>query len=310
MASAAQLAILAQALTDVRIVSYSNASALALLSYDILITLSEEIEYIWRTPWNIPKFLYFIGRYYAPIHIGVTLIVDKQLGLSVSFCKHYWVFWDITPILYSTLLNIFFVMRIHAIYNRSVKVLGVLIALLVVEFGAELGVIVVVIKETIRTTFVLPPMIGYPGCLGVPSRMMNLFAWIPAIIVALTFFIMTVVKLVVITRTEAHGGRTVFGMKYPGSLPPLLIAFFRDGALFFLLIFAILLVCTCTSLAFNGPLAVVAFPWLIVIYSFAATRLLLNIRKASMLAATPDHSATLAPMSFQGHQENTFASRA
>jgi len=63
MASAAQLARLAQALTEVRMVSYSNgmtylpfgvpsvtqnplslASALAFLSYDILITLSEEVR--------------------------------------------------------------------------------------------------------------------------------------------------------------------------------------------------------------------------------------------------------------------------
>ena len=66
----------------------SSVGALAWLTYDILITYDEEVEHVWgyvislrqawsksndvrlyRKRWNLPKTLYFIGRYFGLLYL-------------------------------------------------------------------------------------------------------------------------------------------------------------------------------------------------------------------------------------------------
>ncbi|KAL6304074.1 hypothetical protein BKA93DRAFT_307468 [Sparassis latifolia] len=44
---------------------YSSVAALAWLIFDIVITLDQEVEFIWKARWTFPKCLYLVTRYYG-----------------------------------------------------------------------------------------------------------------------------------------------------------------------------------------------------------------------------------------------------
>jgi len=295
---------LVSSLTDVRQQNSAHVAAIALLVYDLCLTFSQEVEHIWSEAWTIAKCLYIIARYYAPIHLAITFAVDTRLGLTVAFCKQYFLFWGIGPILYTTLLNIIFVMRIHAIYNRSVRILALLIFLLVGEFCTELAITIISTKDTMATTFVLPPVLQWPGCLSGAPTTMALLGWVPTLCVALIFFILTAMKFIHLVQVQSSGEK--FSFKNFKIFSPFFMAFFRDGTIYFLLIFSILLVCTCISLTIKTPLASVGFPWLVATYSFSATRLVLNVRAASKrdmrIHSEGEESITLVPIAFDSRR--------
>ncbi|KAJ4477748.1 hypothetical protein C8J55DRAFT_515419 [Lentinula edodes] len=63
---------------------YANLAGCTLLLYDYLLTLDDEIEFIWRKSWSIGKVLFIISRYYSLI---VTIAVNNYAffgGLSGS----------------------------------------------------------------------------------------------------------------------------------------------------------------------------------------------------------------------------------
>jgi len=55
--------IASQTIYDIVPTILSRYASTALFVYDILITLGDEIEYVWKAQWNTPKGLYFIVRY-------------------------------------------------------------------------------------------------------------------------------------------------------------------------------------------------------------------------------------------------------
>jgi len=230
-APADQLAALIAALTDVRRQNTAHVAAIAFLSYDICITFGQEVKHIWNEPWTIPKVLYIIARYYAPIHLAITLDVGTRLGLTVPFCKQYFLFWAIGPILYTTILNTIFVYRIYAIYNRNPRVLALLIFLLFAEFSTELAITIISSIKTLENTFVLPPQMQWPGCLSADPTTLALLGWVPTLCVSLIFFLMTAVKFTRLVQLE-RGGR-LFKFRDIHLFSPFFVAFFRDGTIFF-----------------------------------------------------------------------------
>ncbi|KIJ35734.1 hypothetical protein M422DRAFT_51352 [Sphaerobolus stellatus SS14] len=62
-------------LTQLRATNYATAAVFTILLYDILLTLSREVEYIWKwvTSWTLPKTLYIIARYGGVVDVGLQL---------------------------------------------------------------------------------------------------------------------------------------------------------------------------------------------------------------------------------------------
>ncbi|KAJ4467214.1 hypothetical protein J3R30DRAFT_3696617 [Lentinula aciculospora] len=71
-------------LADVYVTQYANCTFAvvaggALLFYDYLLTLDDEIELIWQRSWSIGKALYIISRYYSLI---ATVLVNNYVLLG------------------------------------------------------------------------------------------------------------------------------------------------------------------------------------------------------------------------------------
>ncbi|KIJ35519.1 hypothetical protein M422DRAFT_782533 [Sphaerobolus stellatus SS14] len=76
-------------LAQLRVANYATVAAFTVLIYDIVLSLSKEVEYIWRTEWSIIKVLYIIARYVGTIVIGVPSIFVAALFFCLTVYKFY-----------------------------------------------------------------------------------------------------------------------------------------------------------------------------------------------------------------------------
>ncbi|KAJ3478548.1 hypothetical protein NLI96_g9676 [Meripilus lineatus] len=261
MSFAAQLKQLHDVLNQSRGVAYSAVSALAFVIYDICEVFPLEYEHIWRAKWSVVKCLYLFARYYAFGYLLLVFSVASQINpsesvrilnimysitgltwwiLSIQFCKVYsWVFGLGGPLIFTTTVNVIFLMRVHALYHRNPKVLVLLILLLTLEFAGESYItIVVAIHETI---FNLPITVPWPGCrLATQANVNTLIAWVPCLGVA-----------------------------------------------------SVVLISMIISLTVKNPLAVIGIHWVVVVYSFCGSRLILNLRVAASFDSTKVNSSSV-----------------
>ncbi|KZT35852.1 hypothetical protein SISSUDRAFT_1064169 [Sistotremastrum suecicum HHB10207 ss-3] len=297
--------LLLTTLDQLRITNYSLASALTFLVYDTVCNSPSEIALIWRAKWSFPKFLYIFARYWGIFYLGF------ELGVSVSVTLDVNGFNNLLPILsvltlpvaasfgsvslssgfvaFTTTVNIIFLLRIHALYNRSRKVLALLIGLVLLEFGTELYV---TLMQALENNVIPRPLPFVSGCIisnGVTNR--ELVAWIPNLLVGFSFFVLTIIKLYQTLRDrypQSGGVLQLTSQQIKGSLGPMLTMFIRDGALFFALLFGISVVCAVmTSVFKDSSLLTLAYPWLVGVYAYSGSRLILNLRSVLVAKANP-----------------------
>lgn len=282
----AELKALVDALTLTQSANYSTAAAFTFLIYDICTTFPDEVEYIWSSRWSFAKGLYFVGRYYSLVYLIVRLIIDGRPGHSIHLCKVYW-WYNIMGggIPFTIMVNMIFTLRVHALYHRSRKVLLLFITLCLVESVAEIYACFSIAILTSRGTIPSPPGIAWPGCLTVPQpQRLTLIAWIPCILVACAFCLASLLRL----RRSLRDANSLRGVMMKDSQSPLVVILIRDGTIYFTLILAILIICASTTLVGTGQLYATTGPWLIVVYSYSATQLILNLRRAASSGRGPE----------------------
>jgi len=82
--------------------------------------------------------------------------------------------------------------------------------------------------------------------------------------------------------SETNGkGHFILNIGQKRQYTPLLIAFFRDGVVYYFLITAMLLASTLMEELALPVLGSVPLPWLVGVYSFAGANLVLGLRKAA-----------------------------
>ncbi|CAA7267520.1 unnamed protein product [Cyclocybe aegerita] len=212
---------------------YMTAAVMTILLYDMCTTIVDEIELIWKQRWTLAKVLYLFARYYPPIFTAVTLRVVSTAGHSVDT---YFRFISLGGyITFTTMVNVIFVMRVHALYHRSRKVLLFFAILCLAEFGVEFYISWVVSQETARTTFP-GPLPGWRGCLTLPVsvRIHSLAAWTLCAAVGFVFFAFSMWKFKD-SLTDDSGSVRLDFLKDQRYFSPVLTVFMRDGAMFFLM---------------------------------------------------------------------------
>ncbi|KAF8547944.1 hypothetical protein OG21DRAFT_1501308 [Imleria badia] len=252
--------------------TYVNISAISFLLYDVLINLDREVEHIWKARWSISKVLFIIGRYYGLFYITANFAVSIKVGLSLEVCRGW--LWFLTmagDIFFTSIVNVILIMRLYAMYGNR-KVLAFFVSLFLCEFAFELYTCIKMGIETSKTVFTIPPGIPLPGCFASPNLNTALWSWIPCMVIATSFFVMTVAKVV------SDGYTTPKRLKYIKHISPLIVSMVRDGALYYSLMFAILLITIVLLETAQGFTTIVSMPWLVAIYSLTASRLVLNLR--------------------------------
>jgi len=121
---------------------------------------------------------------------------------------------------------------------------------------------------------IFPPGFPLSGCfpIFVPSYFYSY--WIPTLIFESILFVLMAINFVQHARVH----------KNP---VPILVQFFRDGTVFYAVIFATLLIQVLLYELVNSALAQVAIAWELTIFSVAGSRLILNLRASAVAGSNP-----------------------
>jgi len=117
-------------------VSRNLAASLAFFTWDILITLDQEIQYIWHapgSPWGI-RAVYLFLRYFSFASLIGTQALAAHFAhiipVPTRLCRHAFLFQFLAAGLVSVCASIIFMTQVYALYHRQRWVGAAMLALL------------------------------------------------------------------------------------------------------------------------------------------------------------------------------------
>jgi len=117
-----------------QIVGFFDLASATLILYNYVLTLGDEIEYIWRVRWTGITVLFFATRYLPFIDVGLFLthqLLDNPSPHTCSVLDHINGFSFLTGI---TIADMILMVRTWAIWNRDPRTAGILIAVFLATF--------------------------------------------------------------------------------------------------------------------------------------------------------------------------------
>ncbi|KAJ3781432.1 hypothetical protein GGU10DRAFT_336364 [Lentinula aff. detonsa] len=266
------------------------AAALTVLLYDCLLTFDIEVKYIWKSQWTIPKLLYLFAKYYGLAHLWYRLTGFYPDMLA-----------DLIQIGSCVLINVNLTgggtpcIRLYALYRSSKLVLVLITSLIIAIFQyhsslAHLGEFVaefwgiyksVMIQNSAPVVdfdaveFIIPDIKRLlPGCqfqeitsinfnFTLESYIPNLFVSGDSSFASMKWF-----------RSQDYNNSRIT------SSGNMLQVFIKDGTIFFFLIFSTVLMAMIIVVV-QPILVAVSIPWIVGVYSFSGTKLILNLREGT-----------------------------
>lgn len=223
--------------------------------------MGDEVERVWLQKFTPMTGLWFLNRYLSPLGY-IVIIASFHQPWSKEVCNHYVLFPEALKFVTSFTIGVIFIIRLYAIYSRSVMV-AVLGALCL---AAELGV--KVWSFTDGTSLTLPQ--GLVGCIlvGRDDRRF-VFTWIAELAFDSVIFFATLYR--VIQHNRMHRG----------SAASLLHLILRDGVIYFAVIFIANLVTVLMFLLASPDIKAINASFSTLITSLMVSRLILNLRGAA-----------------------------
>jgi len=244
-------------LQSLKITTSTGLGAMTFLTWDICITIEDEVRQMWSRPWNLLKFLYIFLRYFS---LGVlwmaqilVLALEGGLVLSLRGCYIWIGFQGMSSVILQMGVQTLLILRLHALYESAF-----LRRFLAFLFCAEAAI------TTIVFALNLPRIRFGEQCaiIGMPVVAIAFFA--PPILFETLLFALTMIKFYQALRDG--WGRE-----------PVMSRFLQDGIWVFALPFVSSTVNLFCLVVWNGPMASIAFPWVIAIAGFTGYRLVLNM---------------------------------
>ncbi|KLO07323.1 hypothetical protein SCHPADRAFT_1001762 [Schizopora paradoxa] len=283
-------------LHDQRRYTYIQTAALSWVAYDIALTFKDEVSYVWRRKWSLPKVLYLTARYFGLValisHVAVTTYRDS---LPVNFCRKWLQFYTVGPFVVAFSVDALFVIRIYVLYGRSKWMLSLLLLLLV----GQLAITVTTTMFSLKTVhlYAKPPSLPFLGCYGTKKSDMDLTlsSWIFILTAQAIFFALIIYKFVQSIRDGSrHSGtsRSLLAIaRESHDFSPLLSLFLRDGTANLAIIFSSMVLNMVFIFLFHGVNKQFAMPWIIATKVVMGSRLYLNLKGFICGVAMPSFSA-------------------
>ncbi|KAH7908077.1 hypothetical protein BJ138DRAFT_1158469 [Hygrophoropsis aurantiaca] len=115
---------------------YLTAASGALVVYDQVLTFSHEVDHIWNRRWSFTTILYFIARYSGDLQVIAiaTMYICINWTSSGYLDVYLALYWGQTMFVLS--MQAILMLRVHALFNRSKKVLVFLATLYALQTTA------------------------------------------------------------------------------------------------------------------------------------------------------------------------------
>ncbi|KAG2368572.1 hypothetical protein BDR07DRAFT_1605387 [Suillus spraguei] len=113
-----------------RVLSYFAVASFVGVTYDWILTFGQEVELIWRQRWSLMTIMYlgirYLGISYAVLDM-LTSVTTISLTDRVSYVLY--AIWECIVAVVIAMLWVIIITRLHAMYQRSRKILIFLIAI-------------------------------------------------------------------------------------------------------------------------------------------------------------------------------------
>lgn len=116
-----------------------SVATITLISYDYLLLLDKEIQYVWKRPWSRMSILYLIVRYFGLVLALLWGFWGGLLYMPESPCYNLIVFMEWGYSAYSCIAEVILIWRLYALYNRSKLLLRILLGLFLPIVAASIG---------------------------------------------------------------------------------------------------------------------------------------------------------------------------
>ncbi|KLO12316.1 hypothetical protein SCHPADRAFT_425773 [Schizopora paradoxa] len=206
---------------DVVLMKYSDFFYLTMLVYDYILTLPDEVQYIWPWEWRAGKTLYFATKYLAFVDAALFIVFWYDKTITANRCRSIFnaALWFMTT---GTLIAEWILcMRTYAIWGKSKKVMVPLVAFVL---AAQVGGVYAVKNLTDSIQWALSPFPSISRCYIIVTRENLLFA---------VYILTTVKELVIFVLTVWKGVS-----QWRASKSPLINTLYKDGVLYFFVVFA------------------------------------------------------------------------
>ncbi|KAH9960210.1 hypothetical protein BC827DRAFT_1376884 [Russula dissimulans] len=186
--------------------SVINLSAMVILYYDYMITLSREIQFLWP-PHNKQGWItavYLVNRYisvlgYLPLVVSFFIPLDLLLYVT-ALCAGMHAYSQWLMIFTQTLTGFLCVVRVYAMYGKNRRLLGVFVITAVISVVTGAGAI---LASYYKGGDVLPVLSSFGGCLTfMPSSKGRFYdiAWVGVSFSDSVIFSLTLYKALKIGR--------------------------------------------------------------------------------------------------------------
>ncbi|PVF97481.1 hypothetical protein CPB86DRAFT_423819 [Serendipita vermifera] len=260
---------------EVAINRWMSAVALAIICYDTVLTLPEEIEFLWSKKWSDVKVLTYLNRFISFCFIAINSFMFSSVNrsLSNSFCEVVMISTGIAAYVCFAMSNWILLARTQALLGNHRMFRRYLLALYIILYLATGGLV-------IKTAVDLKGVVFYSktvrSCGAASRRLDMVLVWIGPMVFETIIFAITVLKLY-----QKASELYALGSK-------LLMVLYRDGVCYYFIIIGLRIFTFVSWVAFPISLLFVSFFLLWAVMSIAITRLQINLRKAVVLQQPPD----------------------
>jgi len=262
----------AEVVAQTKSVSYSEVASVAVLTWDVLIGLSDEVELVWKKQWTAAKGLYLLARYLPWLFQLALLAINSDgttgLRFTTDQCEKWQVFQGVSLQVIVTTVDIVLIMRVYALYNRSRS----LLIFMSLAFAAEIGYLIH------NLVMVTPQLTFNDDCFVTSSPPLFIVYWIVSLSFETLLFVLTLIKFFLAVK-DGWGRR------------PVMKGFMTDGTWAYALIFVTMVINSALYKSVHTPLAGICFTWLLSVLSFAGSRLILNPRRRTLRGASMDEAS-------------------
>ncbi|KAG2337480.1 hypothetical protein BDR05DRAFT_774201 [Suillus weaverae] len=136
--------------------SYWIVAAGAVVVYDWVLSLGQEIELIWRQRWSLMTVLYLIIRYIGPPYSVVYILLTMPLvSLTDAVSNIMYYATSGTNVVVAAMLGVIIIARLHAMYQRS-RIMLIFLIIIFLAVNIACGVIAATgLKDTVVEELIL-----------------------------------------------------------------------------------------------------------------------------------------------------------
>ncbi|KZO95613.1 hypothetical protein CALVIDRAFT_564657 [Calocera viscosa TUFC12733] len=257
------------------ILNQAYIGSLAFILYDHVLTLNDEVRYMWS--WDrieIGKILFFLNRYLVPAEYAVTLYGFLATP-SLTVCKSLYTFQEFSSLASLAVVQIVLLTRTWILWGANKLLLATLIVFLI---GCLYGTGILLRFISNGQDFLVNPELNI-GCVVIQDPDPRFWTfWLPVIGFDLVLFLLTLVKVIQHRREVIHG--------------PLVDILHRDGLIYFALSLGLGVANMVIFALAPVHLKSIALPLMTATLCVTCSRMLLNVRDVGAHIPSPEASET------------------